>query len=186
MSRTFIGKPIARKEDRRFIRGLGKYVDDVNFPNLHHCAILRSPFAHARINGYDLAAAKAMPGVVGVFTGEDTEWIGGVPRAATIPEIVESPKCPVLAEKKVRFVGEPVVAVVAKTLGLALDALEAVEVDWEQLDVVVDPEKALADGAPRIHDELSSNLAFDWKLDGGTLTWEEAKEKADRVSPSPS
>ncbi len=185
MSGGFIGKAVARKEDRRFIRGLGTYVDDVDLPNLHHCAILRSPFAHARINGYDLAAARAMPGVVGVFSGEDTEHIGGVPRAATIPETVESPKCPVLAEKKVRFVGEPVAAVVAATREQALDALEAIEIDWEPLDAAVDPERSLDADAPRIHDDLSSNLAFDWSLDGGELTWEQAKAKADRVVSQP-
>src|SRR5206468_13080597 len=123
---SYIGKPILRKEDRRMIQGLATYVDDIELPDLHHVAILRSPHAHARVQSIDKQAALAHPGVIDVVTGEDTKHIGTVPVAAVVPPDRRSPKTPVLAENKVRFVGEPVAAVVAATKEAARDALELV------------------------------------------------------------
>jgi len=180
-SGEFIGKPVPRKEDRRMVRGLATYIDDVDLPHLHHVAIVRSPFAHARIRGIDSSAALAVPGVVDIVTGEDTRHIGSVPRASAIPADVKSPKTPVLAEGRARFVGEPVAAIVAATKEAARDALELVEVDWEPLPVASSPAAALAPGAPKLHAELDDNLAFDWTLAGGGASWAEAKERADRI-----
>ena len=180
-SKRYIGKPTRRKEDRRMVRGLGTYIEDVDLPNLHHVAILRSPFAHAKLGSIDASAALALDGVVDVVTGEDTRHLGSVPRATAIPEDLHSPRTPVLAEGKVRFVGEPVAAVVATTREVATDALELIEVDYDPLPVASDPEAALAPDAPRIHEDLESNLAFDWKLEGGPLSWQEARDRAERV-----
>ena len=181
MSAKFIGKAVLRKEDRRMIRGLATYVDDVDLPGLHHVAILRSPFAHARIRSIDKAAALRLRGVVDVVTGDDIRHLGSLPRASVIPEEVHSPRTPILAEDKARFVGEPVAAVVAATKEAARDALDLIEVDYEPLPVASDPEAALAEGAPLIHEGLESNLAFDWKLEGGAISWDETVKKADRV-----
>ena len=181
MAKKLIGAPVRRKEDRRMVRGLATYVDDIDLPGLHHVAILRSPFAHARIQGIDASEALAHPGVVDVVTGQDTEHIGSVPRATVIPEELHSPKTPVLAEGKARFVGEPVAVVVAETRAAARDALEGIDVDWEPLPVASDPEAALEDGAPIIHGSLDSNLAFTWKLEGGDVTWKEVSDRAERV-----
>ena len=181
MSPRYVGQPVRRKEDRRMVQGLATYVDDVDLPDLHHVALLRSPFAHARIRGIDARAAKEHPDVLDVVTGTDTEHIGTVPRASAIPEDVHSPKTPVLAEGKARFVGEPVAAVVAKTREAAVDALELVEVDYEPLPAASDPVAALEEGAPLVHSDLDSNLAFDWTLEGGEVTWSEVTSRADRV-----
>ncbi len=178
---SYIGKPVRRKEDRRMIQGLATYVEDVDLPGLHHVAILRSPFAHARIDGIRREAALAFEGVVDVITGEDTTHIGTVPRSTVLPEEVNSPRTPVLAEGKVRFAGEPVAAVVATSKEAARDALELVEVDYDPLPVASEPEAALADGAPVLHEGIDDNLAFDWTLAGGELTWGDARERADRV-----
>ncbi len=178
---SYIGKPVPRKEDRRMIQGLATYVDDIDLPDLHHVAILRSPHAHARIVSIDRAAALAHPGVIDVVTGEDTRHIGTVPVAAVVPPDKHSPKTPVLAEGKVRFVGEPVAAVVAATKEAARDAQELVSVDYQVLPAASDPESALRSGAPLIHEGLDTNLAFEWKLEGGELSWQEASSRADRL-----
>ncbi len=178
---SYIGKPVPRKEDRRMIQGLATYVDDIDLPDLHHVAILRSPHAHARIVSIDKTAALAHPGVIAVVTGEDTRHIGSVPVASVLPPEKRSPKTPVLAEQKVRFVGEPVAALVAATKEAARDALELVAVEYDVLPAASSPEAALRPGAPILHEGLDTNLAFDWKLEGGEISWKEASERADRV-----
>lgn len=177
----YIGQPVRRKEDQRMVRGLGTYVDDIELPRMAFVAILRSPVAHARLAGLDTSAAKAAPGVIDVVTGDDTKGVGSVPRATVIPVDVRSPRCPVLAEGKVRFVGEPVAAVVAETREAAADAVELIEASWETLPVVSDPVAALAPGAPKVHDDLDGNLAFHHVVSGGETTWADAQSKADRV-----
>jgi carbon-monoxide dehydrogenase large subunit len=177
----YIGKPVPRKEDARMIQGLATYVDDIELPDLHHVAILRSPHAHARITAIDKAAALAHPGVIDVVTGEDTKHIGTVPVATVLPPEKHAPKTPVLAEGKARFVGEPLVAVVAATKEAARDALELVAVDYDVLPAAASPAAALAPGAPILHEGLDTNLAFEWKLEGGELSWKEASERAERV-----
>jgi carbon-monoxide dehydrogenase large subunit len=177
----YIGKPVPRKEDRRMIQGLATYVDDIVLADLHHVALLRSPHAHARVVSIDKQAALAHPGVIDVVTGEDTRGIGTVPVATVVPPDKRSPRTPVLAESKVRFVGEPVAAIVATSPTAARDAAELVQVEYEVLPAASDPEAALRPGAPIIHESLDSNLAFEWKLEGGELTWPEARSRAERV-----
>src|SRR5437879_671675 len=157
MSTTgWIGKPVKRVEDARLLTGRGTYIDDhPPVANLHHAAIVRSPHAHARILGYDLGQALAVEGVVGAITGEDV-------RTLTKPFSV-GVTAPVhyycAAADKVRFVGEPVAVIVAKSRYVAEDAADLVRVHYEPLPVVVDPERALEPDAPILHEAVGTNLA---------------------------
>ncbi|HYJ60167.1 MAG TPA: carbon monoxide dehydrogenase, partial [Actinomycetota bacterium] len=129
-----IGHSVRRKEDDRFIRGRGNYIDDVKLPGMLHMAILRSPFAHATINGIDTAAASAVPGVVAVVTGE----LMAQHNLAWMPTMSGDTQA-VLATDKVRFQGQEVAAVIADDPYTAKDALELIDVDYEPLAVVVTP-----------------------------------------------
>src|SRR5919106_245762 len=156
MSERWIGKSVTRVEDGRLLTGRGNFIDDhPPVANLCHAAIVRSPHAHARILGYDVTAARAMEGVVGVITGADV--------AAACKPFGVGVAAPVhyypAATDKARFVGEPVALVVARDRYLAEDAAEVVAVEYEPLPVVVDPERALEPGAPILHEKVGSNLA---------------------------
>ena len=150
-----------RKEDPRFIRGQGTYVDDVNLPGMLHGAVLRSPLAHARIVSIDTSAALAHPKVRAVITGKDLEGLG----LAWMPTMSYDTQA-VLATDKVRFQGQEVAFVVATDRYVARDALELIEVDYEELPVVVNARKALDPGAPVIRDDKdgqTDNHIFDWE-----------------------
>ncbi len=161
-----IGAPNKRREDMRFLTGTGKYTDDINLPGQAHVVFVRSNLAHGRLNGIDTEAAAAMPGVIRIFTAEDFAEVGGVPCGWQVTDRhgqpMQEPKHPVLAEGKLRHVGEPVAAVVAETEAQARDAAEAVALDVEELPAVIDMRAALEAGAPKVHDDLSSNLCYDW------------------------
>jgi carbon-monoxide dehydrogenase large subunit len=178
-----VGARIKRREDPRLIQGLAHYVDDIKLPNTLHVAILRSPYAHARINSINTDAAQNLPGVKSVVTGEDVkDKIGSVPCAATDPEGfpgIKVPHHPVLATGKVRFVGEPMVAVAATDAYIARDALDLIEVEYDPLDAVASAEAAFADGAPILHEEWDDNLAFTWSIAGGDI--DAAFNEADRI-----
>jgi carbon-monoxide dehydrogenase large subunit len=154
---------VRRREDPRLVTGAGRFVDDLEFAGCLHLAVLRSPHAHARIRAIDVAAARHVPGVIGVFIGAD---LG--PANAPMPTYAPHPALPTvcgtrpLAVDRVRFVGEPVAAVVATDRYLAEDALERVAVDYVPLPAVVDVEAAVAPGAPIVHEELMGNLAAEW------------------------
>ncbi len=178
-----IGARIKRREDPRLIQGLATYVDDVKLPNTLHVVILRSPYAHARIRSIDTGAAENHPGVVAVVTGEDIkDKIGSVPCATTDPEGfpgIKVPPRPVLAQEKVRFVGEAVVAVVADDKYTAQDAADLVEVDYDPLAAVASAEDALKPDAPLLYEQFETNQAFTWALAGGDI--DAALQEADRV-----
>ncbi|HFQ15633.1 MAG TPA: xanthine dehydrogenase family protein molybdopterin-binding subunit [Rhodobacteraceae bacterium] len=161
-----IGDATKRREDVRFLTGSGHYTDDINLPGQAHVAFLRSDVAHGRLNRVDTAAAAAMPGVLRIFTGADFEGVGGLPCGWLITSRdgnpMQEPAHPVLAQGKVRHVGDPIAAVVAETEAQARDAVEAIEVDIEELPAVIDMKAALEDGAPKVHDDLASNLCYDW------------------------
>jgi carbon-monoxide dehydrogenase large subunit len=163
---TGIGAPLKRREDVRFLTGRGRYTDDLNRPGQAHAVFLRSDVAHGRITRLDTARASSMPGVLKVFTAEDFAAVGGVPCGWQVTDRfgkpMLEPKHPVLAEGKVRHVGDPVAAVVAETLAQARDAAEAIELEIEALPAVVDMRAALEPGAPKVHDELDGNRCFDW------------------------
>jgi carbon-monoxide dehydrogenase large subunit len=152
----FVGARVKRREDPRLISGAATYCDDVRLPGMVVATILRSPYAHARILSVDLSAARKAPGVICALSGEDLQGrIGSLPCVAPVPKL---PDHPVLARGKVRFVGEPVAVVVADNAYLAQDALDRIEVQYEALEAVTDPEAALAKDAPILHEELGSNL----------------------------
>jgi aerobic carbon-monoxide dehydrogenase large subunit len=174
----FIGESIKRKEDDRFIRGKGNYVDDIVLPGMLHMAILRSPFAHAKIHSIDTAAAQALPGVVAVVTGKLLEQH----KLAWMPTLSGDTQA-VLATDKVRFQGQEVACVIATDPYIARDALPLIDVGYEVLPAVVDPSKALEPGAPVIRDEKegqTNNHIYHWEA-GDKAKTEEAFAKADRV-----
>ncbi|HTN48304.1 MAG TPA: xanthine dehydrogenase family protein molybdopterin-binding subunit [Burkholderiaceae bacterium] len=161
----FIGKSVERKEDFRFLSGSGQYTDDITLPRQTHGVFVRSPHAHARIRGIDSAAAVKAPGVLGVFTGKDLAGIGGLPCGWLINSIdgtpMKEPKHPVLAEDKVRYVGDHVALVVAETNAQAKAAAALVDVDYDVLPAVVDT--ATADKAKTaVHDVAPDNVCYVW------------------------
>ncbi len=173
----FVGERIKRREDPRLITGLGTYVDDVRIPGMLSAIIVRSPHAHAKINSIDLSAARKAPGVVAVMSGDDLkDKIGSLPCVAPAEHI---PFHPVLALGKVRYVGEPVAVVVAVDAYRAQDAADLIEVDYDPLDAVVDPEKATAPGAPVIHEEFGTNVALTMAVP--SPAFDDALKNADRV-----
>src|SRR3954471_22936923 len=143
------GAALRRVEDPPLLRGARPYTDDLREPAGLYAIFVRSGFAHAKINSIDTSEALAAPGVVGVFTAADFEL---APLEAAGPPVKtpEEMRRPVLATDTVRFIGEPVAVVVAETRGEAVDASELVDVDYDSLDVLIDPEKALEDGAPQL------------------------------------
>jgi carbon-monoxide dehydrogenase large subunit len=176
MTTEVLGAPIKRTEDPRFITGKGRYLDDIQLPLMTHLAILRSPYAHANIRSIDTSAAKRMPGVIAVFTGEDIPYnplpfawpaggSAGLQNNANMPSV--------LAKDSVKWTGEGVAAVVAETPEQAIDALDAIQVDWEPLPTVVDAEKATQPGAPQLHENAPNNVVFEW-----TVGNKEGTEKA--------
>ena len=152
----FIGERIRRREDPRLVLGKASYTDDLRLEGTLSAAILRSPHAHARIKAIRVSEALKLEGVIEVTIGEDLRGkVGSLPCAWPV---ANRPFHPVLALDKVRFVGEPVAIVVARDAYLAHDALELLEVDYEPLPAVTDPEKSLEPGAPLIHEQFGSNI----------------------------
>ena len=161
-----IGASTKRREDVRFLTGTGNYTDDINLRGQAYVHFLRSDVAHGRLKSVDTSAAEGMPGVLRIFTGEDFAEIGGLPCGWQVTdrfgEVMQEPGHPVLAQGKVRHVGDPIAAVVAETRDQARDAAEAIDLDIEELPAVVDMKAALEDGATKVHDDLTSNLCYDW------------------------
>lgn len=175
----YIGKPMKRKEDPRLIQGLAHYVDDIQLPGMLYMTVVRSPYAHAKIRSIDASKAKSAAGVVTVLTGDDVKGqIGAVPCAAQIPDMKAAMRFP-LATDKVRFVGEPVAVIAATDKYAARDAVDLVEVDYDSLPAVTDPEKAIAKGAPKLYDEFADNVAYRWELEGGDVAG--AFKNADQI-----
>src|SRR4029453_7819426 len=163
-----IGTSVKRKEDYRFLTGAGQYTDDVNPPNHVHAYFLRSPHAHAKIRKIDTSKAKAAPGVIAVYTGEDLTGVNGLPCGwlitGTDGKPINEPPHPVLAHGKGRYGGDPVVLVIAETPNQAKDAAELVNVDYEVLSAVVNVIDALKPGAPQLHDGAPGNKGYTWAL----------------------
>jgi aerobic carbon-monoxide dehydrogenase large subunit len=167
MSNSPIGKSLQRREDIRFLTGAGQYTDDVLLPGQTHGVFLRSPYAHARIKSIDTKAAKAAPGVIAIFTGSDLAEakVGGLPCGWLIHSKdgtpMKEPAHPVLAQGKVRHVGDQVALVVAKTAWQAKDAAELIEVDYDELPPVIDISGA-DKAASSVHDDVPNNVCYDW------------------------
>ena len=166
---TYIGKSIKRVEDKRFLTGLGNYTDDIKMPGMTHAYILRSPYAHAKVNSIDTAAAKAHPGVLAVFVGADIDAaIAGVPCGWQVDfkngDTMKEPPHPLLVRNKVRHVGDGVAMIIAEDRATARDAADLIEVDYDVLEAVACPKKATEAGAPLVHEDAPNNLCFDWEL----------------------
>ena len=177
-SSGWLGKSIKRKEDDRLIAGRGNFVEDVELRGMLHMAVLRSPYAHARINSIDASAAQALPGVVAVVTGD----LLAQHNLAWMPTLSGDTQA-VLATDKVRFQGQEVACVVAEDRYVAHDALELIDVDYEPLPAVVDPFRALEAGAPLIRDDKedqTDNRIYHWEA-GDKEATDRAFAEADRV-----
>jgi aerobic carbon-monoxide dehydrogenase large subunit len=165
-----VGRAMRRKEDPRLITGKGSYVDDINLTGQLWAAWVRSPEAHARIVSIDTTAAKERPGVHAVYTNEDLDMEAPLPMAWVPPGVeVKTPEHWVLAKGTVNHVGDPVALVVGEDRYAVVDAAEDVVVEYESLPVVVDPEKALEEGSPLVHEQLGTNKICEWSLGGGDL-----------------
>jgi aerobic carbon-monoxide dehydrogenase large subunit len=158
---ALVGAPVQRTEDPALLRGAGTYVDNLPIEGALHLAFVRSPLAHARIEGVDLTEARGMPGVVAACAADDLD----LPDHVGLVQINPNMPRPALARGKVRFVGDAVAVVVAESKAQAVDAAEAVIVDYDPLDAVVDPEAALAEDAPLQFEDVGSNLVLGFRDD---------------------
>ena len=168
MQKYGVGQPVRRKEDDTLVRGKGKYTDDFSLPGQAFAWMVRSSHAHGMIKGIDASAAKAMPGVLGVWTAADLASANYKPFVCGLPlknrdgsPLLQTNRMP-LATDKVRFVGDPVAFVVAETVAAARDAAEAVEVDIEPLPAVTNAAEAAQPGAPQLYDHIPNNVALDF------------------------
>jgi len=166
MGEFAIGQGVSRFEDPRLVRGGGRYTDDIKLPGLVHGVVLRSPHAHAKVRSIDITAAKTAPGVLAVLTSADIKAAGygdlpvpgGLKRRDGSP--MYRPRYPILAEDRVRWVGDSVAFVVAETVAQALDAAEMISVDYEELPAVTSTAEAPKPGAPRVWDDCPDNICF--------------------------
>ena len=187
MAKFGIGQSIRRVEDPRLLTGGGRYTDYTRLEaSAGRMYVLRSPHAHADIKRIDISAAAKSPGVLVVFTGEDVKkaGFGDVPCLVPLDNRDGTPRGetprPMLAQGRVRHVGDPVALVVAETLEQAKDAAELIEVDYEARPHVVGTYEAAQPGAPLVHDHIKNNIVFDWEM-GDRAATEAAFAKADRV-----
>src|SRR5215468_11056653 len=155
-SGSILGHPVGRKEDPGILTGVTRYFDDLPVEAMGHVAFVRSTIAHARLGAIDTSDAASMPGVVAVYTADDLS----LPDHHGFAMLPPTANRPPLAREKVRFVGDIIAVVVANTRTEAIDAAEMVIVDYDPLTAVVDPEAALADGAPLLHEGHGSNVAI--------------------------
>ncbi|MFT4037811.1 MAG: xanthine dehydrogenase family protein molybdopterin-binding subunit [Thermomicrobiales bacterium] len=182
----YVGQPLRRREDPKLMTGAGRFLDDIKLPGMTYAAVLRSPVAHANITSIDTSAAKAMPGVVAVFTGEDVAAVNPLPcawQAAGVDNFVNTPR--LLALGAVKQVGDPIAVVVAESIYQANDALEAIAVEFDELPVVTDARAAVADGAPQLHENAVNNVVMHWTCGTDAETVDAALAEAEvRVSQS--
>ncbi len=174
--KTYVGKRVRRVEDPRLITGTATYVDDIQKPGMLYAAVLRSPYAAAKISGIAIEKALELPGVKAVYTGKDVESVGPVPCAGSMEDL-RIPDHRILAGERVYYVGHPVAAVVATDRYVAADALDLIEVDYGPTELVSDPEDALKEGAVKVHPEYSDNVAFTYNQAAGDV--DKAFEEAD-------
>ena len=186
VERYGVGQPIRRKEDRRFLTGAGKYIDDVSTPDMAHLFILRSPYAHAHIESIDTQAAAAAPGVLAVLTGADwvADGLGGIPTRTAAKNSdgspLPTPERQGLVASRARFVGDAVAAVIAQSPQAARDAAESIDVAYRPLATVVTAGEALAPDAPLVWDDIPGNLCVRFEV-GDAAAVDDAIADADHV-----
>ena len=182
-SEKWVGQALRRKEDPRMITGRGRYVDDMVVPGMLYMAVVRSPEAHAKITSIDVSEAKALPGIHGVFTGADLDIASPLPMAWVPPGVeIKTPEHWPLAKDEVKYVGQGVAVVVGEDKYAVVDAAEQVFIDYDPLPVIVDPEKALEDGATLVHPEFGTNQTHEWSIGGGDMdaAWAESEVVVER------
>src|SRR3954451_22680847 len=183
-----IGASVVRKEDKRFITGKGRYVDDIKLVGMTHAYFVRSPHAHAKVKSIDTSAAMKMPGVVGVLTGKEIvdDKVGNLICGWAITSKDGTPMkmgaWPAMAPETVRFVGQAVAVVIAETKNQARDAAEAVIVEYEPLPAAADIRAAIKPGAPQLHPEAPGNVIYDWTIGDESATDAAFKSAANVVS----
>ena len=165
---AWTGQKVRRVEDVRLLTGAGRFVDDLVLPGMLHLVAVRSPVAHARVRGIDVTAARAAPGVRAVFTHADLAELGSLPIMKENGVQTADVPIPVLAGDRVRFVGEPVAAVVADTRAHAVDAAELVGVDYDELPAVVAVDDALT-GRVLLHEDVPGNVLYRWQRSNGDV-----------------
>ena len=176
---TALGRPIKRKEDARLLHGQTNWTDNIQLPGTVHMAILRSPFAHAKITNLDVSGALDMPNVVAAYGAAELGDLNvSVPCVWPVTDDMVAPEFAVLAKDKVRMVGDAVALVLATDAVSAADALEAISVDYEPLSAVVNMENAITEGSPLVHDDKGTNTCYVYNLGGG---YDEAAKNADVV-----
>ena len=186
MSETWVGHSELRYEDLQLVRGAGQFVDDIVLPGICHCSVFRSPHAHARIRSLDVAAAKAAPGVLAVIIAIDLKKAGfgelpvpgGLKRGNGEPQYM--PHYPILAEDRVRWVGDCIALVVAESAAQAADAVQLIAVDFEVLPSVTSTAAATAASAPRVWDDCANNICFVERI-GNNEAVDASFAKADRI-----
>lgn len=180
--KDLVGQRLKRREDPRLVKGAARFMDDITLPGMAHATILRSPHAHAKIKSIDTSAAKGMPGVAGVFTGQDMADTNALPCAFPLGHGFETnintPRF--LAVDKVRWTGDAVAVVVAESVSQARDAVETIQVEYEVLPATVDAELATQDGEPQLHENAPNNVAFQWNA-GNQANTQQAIDGADVV-----
>jgi carbon-monoxide dehydrogenase large subunit len=166
-----VGAPVERKEDKKLLQGQAQWVDNMRVPGMVYLGVVRSPYAHARIKSVDVKPALAHSDVVAAWSGADIdeEWAGSLPCAWIPTEDTNAPEHKPVAIDKARYVGDAVAVIAATSRGAAEDAAELVEVEYEPLPAVVDPEAALADGAPLVHEQFGTNRCYTWTLEAGEV-----------------
>jgi carbon-monoxide dehydrogenase large subunit len=181
-SKRWMGARLERKEDLRLVTGQGKYLADIVLPGMLHAVFVRSEYAHARITGIDTSAARELPGVIDIITGEEMKAkVKSLRQPVLLPNLpAKYPEYWALAVDKVKYHGDPVAVVIARDKYIAEDAAELVVVDYEELPVVVDAEKALAPGAVQVHEEEVDNEIFAMTFTGGE-TLEEQQRNDEEV-----
>src|ERR1700755_1676441 len=183
-----VGARVARKEDRRFITGKGRYVDDIKLVGMTHAHFIRSPHAHAKVKSIDSSEAMKMPGVIGVLTGQQIvdDKVGNLICGWAVTSKDGSPMkmgaWPAMAPETVRFVGQAVAVVIGETRNQARDGADAVVVDYEELPEVADIRAPIAPAAVQLHPEAPGNVIYDWHIGDEAATNAAFKTAANVVS----
>src|SRR5271165_2370424 len=183
-----IGASVVRKEDKRFITGKGRYVDDIKLVGMTYAHFIRSPHAHAKVKSIDASEALKMPGVLAVLNGKELveDKVGNLICGWAITSKDGTPMkmgaWPAMAPETVRFVGQAVAVVIAETKNQARDAADAVVVTYQELPAVADIRAAIAPGAPQLHPEAPGNMIYDWTIGDEAATESAFKSAANVVS----
>lgn len=185
---NYIGKAVKRVEDKRFLTGKGRYTDDIVLPGMLYAYIVRSPYAHAKINNIDTSRAENMDGIVKIYTGKDIaeSGINGIPTGWQVNfkngDTMKEPPHPLLVADKARYMGDGVAVVIAESREEARDAADEIDIDWEELPAVANAKKATEDGAPLVHDEAPNNKCFDWELGNPKEEVDKAMKQAHHIT----